>query len=74
MLRLWVETTGTTTYKVYQVSDNSWTESGLTFTNKPAFGGLAATSGATTAGTWMDLDVTGAVTGNGLVTLGFTSR
>ena len=43
------------------------------FTNKPAFGALAATSGPTTAGTWMDLDVTGAVAGNGFVTLGFTT-
>lgn len=73
ILRLWLETTGVTTYKVYQVTDNSWTESGITFANKPAFGGLVATSNATTAGTWMDVDVTGAVTGNGLVTLGFTS-
>src|SRR4029077_7946977 len=73
VLRLWIETTGTTTYKVYQVTDSSWTEGGLTFDSKPAFGGLLATSGATTAGTWMDLDVTGAVNGNGLVTLGFTS-
>ena len=73
VLRLWVETTGTTTYKVYQVTDTSWTETGLTFNNKPAFGQLAATSGPTTAGTWMDLDVTGAVGGNGLVTLGFTT-
>ena len=73
VLRLWAETTGTTTYKVYQVADSSWTESGLVFTNKPAFGALAATSGPTTAGTWMDLDVTGAVAGNGLITLGFTT-
>ena len=73
VLRLWAETTGTTTYRVYQVADSSWTESGLTFTNRPAFGALAATSGPTTAGTWMDLDVTGAVGGNGLVTLGFTT-
>ena len=73
VLRLWAETTGTTTYKVYQVADSSWTESGLAFTNKPAFGALAATSGPTTADTWMDLDVTGAVSGNGLMTLGFTT-
>jgi hypothetical protein len=73
VLRLWAETTGTTTYRVYQVADSSWTESALTFTNRPAFGALAATSGPTTAGTWMDLDVTGAVGGNGLVTLGFTT-
>jgi len=55
------------------VTDNSWTELGLTFSNKPAFGGLLATSGATTAATWMDLEVTGAVNGNGPVTLGFTT-
>jgi hypothetical protein len=73
VLRLWLETTGTTTYKVDQVTDNSWTESGITFADKPAFGGLLATSDATTANTWMDVDVTAAVTGNGLVTLGFTS-
>jgi hypothetical protein len=73
VLRLWAETTGTTTYRVYQVTDNTWTEGGLTFNNKPAFGTLAATSGPTTAGTWMDLDVTGAVSGNGPVTLGFTT-
>jgi hypothetical protein len=73
VLRLWAETTGVTTYKVYQVTDSSWTETGLTFATKPAFGGLLGTSGATTAGTWMDLEVTGAVNGNGLVTLGFTS-
>jgi hypothetical protein len=73
VLRLWVETTGTTSYKVYQVTDNSWTETGVTFDNKPAFGGLLATSGATTADTWMDLDVTAAVGGNGLVTLDFAS-
>ena len=73
VLRLWSETTGTTAYRVYQVTDNSWTESGITFNNKPAFGTLAATSGPTTAGTWMDLDVTGAVAGNGQVTLGFTT-
>jgi hypothetical protein len=73
VLRLWAETTGTTMYKVYQVTDSSWTEGGLTFATKPAFGGLLGTSGVTTAGTWMDLDVTGAVNGNGLVTLGFTT-
>ena len=73
VLRLWVQTTGTSTVKVYQVNDSSWSETELTFSNKPAFAGLAATSGATTANTWMELDVTGAVPGNGLVTLGFTS-
>ena len=34
VLRLWLETTGTTAYKVYAVADNSWTELGLTFSNR----------------------------------------
>ena len=72
-LRLWVETTGTTSYRVYQVVDTSWTESGITFNNKPPFGFLIGSNAPTTAGTWMDLDVTGAIQGNGPVSLGLTS-
>ncbi len=72
-LHVWMQTTGPTAMKVYQVSDSAWTEGAITFNNKPAFGGLAFTSGATTAGTWLDLDVTGLVNGSGLVTFGITS-
>ncbi|OLB75036.1 MAG: hypothetical protein AUI14_22180 [Actinobacteria bacterium 13_2_20CM_2_71_6] len=72
-LRVWSQTTGTTAVKAYQVTDNSWTEGGITFTNKPAFGSLAFTSGPTTANTWLDLDVTGLVNANGSVTFGFTT-
>ena len=72
-LRLWMETTGTTSYRVYQVVDTSWTESGITFNNRPAFGFLLGSNAPTTAGTWMDLEVTGAVDGNGLVSFGLAS-
>ena len=72
-LRMWSQATGPNPVKVYQVTDNSWTEQGVTFATKPAFGGLIVTSGATTAGAWLELDVTGAITGSGTVTFGFTS-
>jgi hypothetical protein len=72
-LRLWAETTGPNAMKIYPVADTSWTEGGLTFTNKPAFGPLLATSGASTSGQWLEIDVTSAVAGNGTLGLGFGS-
>jgi len=73
ILRLWAETTGPTAMKIYLVADTSWTEVGLTFSNKPAFGPLLASSGASTSGQWLEADVTSAVTGDGTLGLGFGS-
>ncbi|MGH9037273.1 MAG: DUF7594 domain-containing protein, partial [Acidimicrobiia bacterium] len=63
-LRLRVKDTGTDGGNVYSVADN-WTETGITWSNAPAPGGTPLASiGATvaTAGTWVDVDVTSAVT------------
>ena len=40
-LRLFVDPTGTSTnlQTVYAVADNTWTETGITWTNAPAIGG-----------------------------------
>jgi len=46
-------------------SDTTWTETGLTWNNQPALGGTIATVGKVTANTWVSLDVTAAITGNG---------
>ena len=47
-------------------SDTTWTETGLTWNNQPALGGTTiSTVGKVTAGTWVSLDVTAAITGNG---------
>jgi hypothetical protein len=72
-LRLWAEITGPNAMKIYPVADTSWTEGGLTFANKPGFGPLLATSGASTSGQWLEIDVTSAVSGNGTLGLGFGS-
>ena len=70
-LRLRVKDTGTDGGRVYPVANTSWTETGITWSNAPAPGAvpLASIGAVPTAGTWADVDVTGGVTGNGLLTL-----
>jgi hypothetical protein len=50
-------------------SDTSWSETGMTWNNRPATGATIADLGAVTTGTWIAYDVTSAVTGDGLLTL-----
>ena len=46
----------------------TWAESTITYTNAPAaVGPVLATLGQTVLGTWVEIDVTSAVTGNGPV-------
>ncbi len=73
-LRLWVtdaSTAGGTWYKV----SNSWTESTVTWNTRPTVDGapVAGTAGAATAGTWLEVDVTSTVTGNGTYSFEATS-
>lgn len=46
---------------VYDVADDSWTETGITYANRPTIGGAIATTPVTALG-WIELDVTSAVT------------
>ncbi len=66
-LRLKVTDDGSDGGAVYQ-APNSWTESTVTWSNAPEVTGVALDSaGAVQVGQWVELDVTDAVTGNGLV-------
>ncbi|HEX2575797.1 MAG TPA: DNRLRE domain-containing protein [Aquihabitans sp.] len=57
-----------------RATSTAWSESTLTWQNAPAPAGDAlATAPASTAGTWLELDVTRAVTGNGPVALVLTT-
>jgi PKD repeat protein len=65
-LRLWVVDPSPDGGSLRSVADNTWTESGLTWNNAPAFESASLDSaGPITTGTWVELDVTGHVTGNG---------
>jgi hypothetical protein len=71
-LRLRVTDAGPNGGSVFRTSNNflatstPWTESGLTWNNAPPASGSALdAAGAVSANTWLELDVTSAITGNG---------
>jgi hypothetical protein len=54
--------------------DNGWTETGVNWNNKPVVSGSpVATVGNGNAGSWVEVDVTSAITGNGTYSFEATS-
>lgn len=51
---------------------NAWGESTITYNNAPGFGGVVASTGGFGGGTWIELDVTSQVAGNGQITFVLT--
>jgi len=65
-LRLWVTDGTGNGPAVYGVTDTTWSETGLTWNNKPANNPTATDNkGAVSISTWVEYDVTPLVTGNG---------
>ena len=65
---------------IYSVADTylntstPWVETGLTWNNAPAISGTPlATVGLATLGTWVEFDVTAAITGDGAYSFGLNS-
>ena len=58
---------------VHEVSDTSWDEATITWNTAPAMDQALGSTGRVTAGQWVEYDVTSAVSGNGLVSLGIRS-
>ncbi|HVI43917.1 MAG TPA: polysaccharide lyase family 8 super-sandwich domain-containing protein [Chitinophaga sp.] len=68
----------TTTWQTKYVTDDSWTETGITWNNKPASGELLATAPGSTAGTVASFDITAKAleelrSGNGILSLHMVS-
>jgi hypothetical protein len=72
-LRIYSQSTSTAGYDVHQVTDNSWGEFTINGSNAPALGNVLNSSGAITANNFVDVDVTGYVTGNGLLSFGLST-
>lgn len=54
---------------VYRVGDSAWSQGSITWANQPSVGDASLGSlGAVVEGTWYEVDVTSAVTGNGTYT------
>jgi len=61
------------TANTYANSSTAWTQSGLTFAKAPAVGAKLAQAGSVANNTWVEYDVTAAVTGNGTVSFALTT-
>jgi parallel beta-helix repeat protein len=58
----------------YRVADNSWTETGVTWNNAPAKDASALASlGSVVSNTWLEVDITPLVTGDGVFSLRIAS-
>ena len=69
-LRMYVDNNGSSDGPSVYAAPSAWTESALTWANRPLpFGPPAANAGAIAAQAWIELDVLPLVTGNGDLTL-----
>ncbi|MFI2667818.1 CBM96 family carbohydrate-binding protein [Micromonospora carbonacea] len=73
VLRLYAETASSTGLSVHGVSADDWREDTLTYQNAPPIGPAVAASGPSAADTWLSVDVSSLVTGDGPVTLALTT-
>ena len=71
-LRTYANSSTSVGYQVYPLTSSTWTETGTTYTNKPGLGSLASTSGALTAGSWTQADLSPLVHANGQVDIALT--
>jgi len=56
-------------YEVRQVASTTWSETGLTWGNKPALGAVLTTFQSASSGTWLEVDVTSLATPGAAVSL-----
>jgi uncharacterized protein YjiK len=70
-LRLYA-TNGSTNGPLIFLTDNSWTETGITWNNRPPpVGGAVANYGVILSKNWVEIDITPVITGNGTYSLVF---
>ncbi len=72
-LRIFANSASTAGINIYRVNDNTWTESGIHYNNAPSLGSGIGSFSPVGAGTWINIDVTAYVTGNGTYNLALTT-
>jgi hypothetical protein len=73
-LKVYVNSSSSAGFSIYGVPDVGWNELSLTYNNAPALSSLVGSSGGVTSDTWITVDVTALVTGNGVVSLALTGN
>ncbi len=71
-LRIYANSSSSAGVQVYGVSNTSWVENTITFSNAPGLGNLGGSTGSFTAGTWITIDITPLITGNGTFSVAVT--
>lgn len=72
-LRFFTANSSSSGYQVRSMTDNSWGEFAINFTNSPAVGDVIGSSGAFGTGVWTTVDVTPLISTNGLVSFALTT-
>jgi hypothetical protein len=72
-LRVFANTASSVGCSANSLSNNTWTESTINYNNAPPLGSVIGSTGPFGAGVWINIDVTGYVTGNGTYNLGLTT-
>jgi hypothetical protein len=72
-LRIYGNSAQSTGYSAFSVADTTWGETTITNANAPAFGAQLGSSGPIAAASWTSVNVTSAVTGNGLISFGIST-
>ena len=68
-LRIYANSANSTGFTVDGLSNNTWTEMGITYSNAPAAGSTLATSAAMTSGTWVEVDISSYIKAEGTYNL-----
>jgi hypothetical protein len=72
-LRIFTNSSSSTGYEVRNVTDNTWGELTINYSNAPAVGPVTATSGPFATGVWTTVDITPLISGNGTYTIALTT-
>jgi hypothetical protein len=72
-LRIFANSGSSSSLVASAVSNNTWTESTINFNNAPPLGSSLGSSSPVTSGTWISIDITAYITGNGTYNLALTT-
>ena len=68
-LRIFANGSSPVGFEVQKVDDNTWSETGVNYDNRPRTSGAFASAGAHSHHVWLTVDVTSYITGDGAYTL-----
>jgi fibronectin type 3 domain-containing protein len=73
-LRIWVSAGSSTGFATHAVTSTSWSETAMTWNTAPAINpAVVSSTGRTTSGSWVTVDVTPLASTNATITVGLTS-